>query len=52
MEKNSEPGSGINIPEYISETLVTILLGSKYFGCFSVAVRDLGPGFFNPGSGI
>jgi hypothetical protein len=43
MEKNPDPGSGMNILDHFSERLETVFLGLMRIG-----IRDL----FDPGSGI
>jgi hypothetical protein len=48
MEKNPDPGSGINIPDNISESLETVL-GQKIL-TFFLRIRD--PNLFDPGSGM
>jgi hypothetical protein len=51
MGKKSRSGSGINIPDHISESLKTIFWVEKYLNSLMwIQIRD--PESFDPGSGI
>jgi hypothetical protein len=42
LGKNKDPGSGINIPEHISESLVITILGYKYLNCLAIQCTGSG----------
>jgi hypothetical protein len=55
-DRDQDPGSGINIPDHISQRLVTIFGGLKYLNfLLRIRIRDLvtfRPGMEKFGSGI